>query len=62
MALGEPILIGVSGDASNLVLIADCDVCFEPESLVALAEAAKSLMLSDLTHIQRLGGDAERVR
>ena len=60
MAVGKPIIIGVSGDASNLVLRADCGVCFEPENSVALAAAAKSLMLLDPTDIQRLGGNAER--
>ena len=39
---------------------ADCGVCFEPKNTVALAEAAKSLMLLDPTDIQRLGGNAER--
>jgi len=34
---------------------ADCGVCFEPKNTVALAEAAKSLMLLDPTDIQRLG-------
>lgn len=60
MAVGKPIIIGVSGDASNLVLRADCGVCFEPENSVALAEAAKGLMLLDPTDIQRLGENAER--
>lgn len=60
MAVGKPIIIGVSGDAANLVSRADCGVCFEPENSVALAEAAKSLMLLDSTDIQRLGGNAER--
>ena len=60
MAVGKPIIMGVSGDASNLVLRADCGVCFEPENSVALAEAAKSLMLLDPADIQRLGENAER--
>ena len=60
MAVGKPIILGVSGDASNLVSIADCGVCFEPENSVALAEAAKSLMLLDPIDIQRLGKNAER--
>jgi colanic acid biosynthesis glycosyl transferase WcaI len=60
MSVGKPIIMGVSGDASNLVLRADCGVCFEPENSVALAEAAKSLMLLDPTDIQRLGENAER--
>jgi colanic acid biosynthesis glycosyl transferase WcaI len=60
MAVGKPIIIGVSGDAANLVSRADCGVCFEPENSVALAEAAKGLMLRDPTDIQRLGRNAER--
>ena len=60
ITLGKPIIMGVSGDASNLVLRADCGVCFEPENSVALAEAAKSLMLLDPADIQRLGENAER--
>lgn len=60
MAVGKPIIMGVSGDASNLVSRADCGVCFEPEDSVALAEAAKGLMLLDSTNIQRLGKNAEK--
>lgn len=60
MSVGKPIIMGVSGDAANLVSRADCGVCFEPENSVALAEAVKSLMLLDSTDIQRLGGNAER--
>jgi len=60
MAVGKPIIMGVSGDASNLVSRADCGVCFEPENSVALAEAAKGLMLLDPTDIKRLGENAER--
>jgi glycosyltransferase involved in cell wall biosynthesis len=58
MAVGKPIIMGVSGDASNLVSSADCGVCFEPENPVALADAAKSLMSLDPTEIQRLGENA----
>jgi len=32
MAVGKPIIMGVNGDASNLVLRADCGICFEPEN------------------------------
>jgi colanic acid biosynthesis glycosyl transferase WcaI len=58
MAVNKPIIMGVKGDASNLVLRADCGVCFEPEDSVALAEAAKDLMLLDTGDIQRLGENA----
>ena len=60
MAVGKPIIMGVSGDASNLVSRADCGVCFQPENSVALAEVVKGLMLLDPTDIQRLGKNAER--
>ena len=60
MSVGKPIIMGVRGDASNLVLRADCGVCFEPEKPAALAEAVKSLMLLDPADIQRLGENAER--
>lgn len=60
MAVGKPIIMGVNGDASNLVLRADCGICFEPENSVALAKAVKALMLLDPTDIHRLGKNAER--
>ncbi len=60
MAAGKPIIMGVSGDASNLISKADCGVCFEPEDSVALAEAAKGLLLLDSNNIQRLGKNAMR--
>ena len=60
MSVGKPIIMGVSGDASNLVTQADCGVCFKPEDSVALAEASKSLALLDSFDIQRLGKNAEK--
>jgi len=60
MSVGKPIIMGVSGDASNLVTQADCGVCFEPEDSVALAEACKSLALLDSFDIQRLGINAKK--
>lgn len=60
MAVGKPIIMGLNGDAANLILRANCGVCFEPENSVALAEAAKSMMLLDPTDIKILGENAER--
>jgi colanic acid biosynthesis glycosyl transferase WcaI len=60
MAAGKPIIMGVRGDASNLVLRADCGICFEPENSVALAEAVKSLILLDSNDLIRLGKNAEK--
>jgi len=60
MAAGKPIIMGVSGDASNLVSKADCGVCIEPENSAALAEATISLMLLPPNDIKRLGENAEK--
>jgi colanic acid biosynthesis glycosyl transferase WcaI len=60
MAVGKPIIMGVSGDASNLVLRADCGVCFEPEKSAALAEAVKGLMLLSPPDMRRLGENGEK--
>jgi glycosyltransferase involved in cell wall biosynthesis len=60
MAAGKPIIMGVSGDASNLVSQADCGVCFEPENSAALAEATNSLMLLPPNDIKRLGENAKK--
>lgn len=59
MAIGKPIIMGVSGDASNLIAMADCGVSFEPEKSSALAEAAKDLMFRSPAELQRLGKNAE---
>lgn len=60
MAAGKPIIMGVSGDASNLVLRADCGVCFEPEKPADLVQVVKILMLLPPTEIQKLGVNSER--
>ena len=60
MAVGKPIIMGVSGDASNLVLRADCGVCFEPEKSAALADAVKGLILLSRSDMRRLGENAEK--
>ncbi len=39
---------------------ADCGICFEPENSVALAEAAKSLVLLNPTDLQRFAKNGER--
>lgn len=60
MAAGKPIIMGVNGDASNLLSMADCGVCFEPEKSDALADAVKTLMLLSEPEIKRLGENAEK--
>ena len=60
MAIGKPIIMGVSGEASNLVSRAECGVCFEPENPIALAKAVQSFMALDQADLQKLGRNAER--
>ncbi len=59
MAVGKPIIMGVTGEASNLVFRADCGVCFEPEKSASLAEAVKALTLLSPTDMRRLGENSE---
>ena len=59
MAAGKPIIMGVSGDASNLVLRANCGVCFEPEKSADLAQVVKLLMSLPPAEMQRLGKNSE---
>ena len=46
MSAGKPIIMGVDGDAADLVLDAQCGQVAEPENARSLAEAVKALMLS----------------
>lgn len=43
LAIGKPILMGVRGDAADMVEAARAGIVFEPENPRALADAAKSL-------------------
>jgi len=58
MAIGKPMIMGVSGDAANLVTKANCGVCVEPQNSASLAEAAKQLMLQSPADLQTLGNNA----
>lgn len=60
MATGKPIIMGVSGDASNLISRANCGACFEPENSIALSEVIKSLMLLPSTDLKKLGKNATK--
>ena len=48
MAIGKPIIIGVAGDASNLVQEADCGVVVTPEDTLSLKEG-----ILKLYHLER---------
>jgi colanic acid biosynthesis glycosyl transferase WcaI len=58
MAAGKPMIMGVRGDAANLIAMADCGVCIEPENAVALAEAAKQFLSLSSDDIQKFGENA----
>lgn len=52
---GKPILMGVSGDAADLVKEADAGLCFEPENPAAIAEAVVRLARMPSPERERLG-------
>ncbi len=60
MAVGKPIIMGVKGDAANLVSWADCGVCFDPEDPAALAEAVNGLMLLSAEDRHKLGANSKK--
>ena len=60
MAVGKPIIMGVKGDASNLISRANCGVCFEPENSEHLAEVVSNLMNLSSQEIKELGDNARK--
>ena len=58
MAIGKPIIMGVLGDAADLVVKANCGICIEPENPVSLAQAAKKLMYLDPRDLREMGVNA----
>ena len=55
LAAGRPILMGVKGDAADLVRKADAGICFQPEDPGDLCRAVKSLYALSPADRQRLG-------
>ena len=60
MAVGKPIIMGVRGDASDLVSRANCGVCFEPENSENLAESVRHLMNLSSEEIKELGDNSRK--
>ena len=58
MAVGKPIIMGVRGDASDLVSRANYGVCFEPENSENLAESVRHLMNLSSEEIKELGDNS----
>lgn len=55
LAIGKPILMGVRGDAADMVEAARAGIVFEPENPRALADAAKSLAESSVAVREEMG-------
>jgi len=58
MAIGKPIIMGVRGDAENLVLQAKCGQCVDPGNAGSLADAAKHLLSLSPKQLTMLGDNA----
>lgn len=55
LAVGKPVLMGVEGDAADMVAQADAGVAFEPESPEALARAAEHLAVLGPEALAQMG-------
>ncbi len=58
MAMGKPMILGVPGDASDLIMEASCGICIEPGNAMSLAMAAKSLMSLKPHELKSMGTNA----
>ena len=58
MAIGKPILIGVKGDAADLVKNANAGLCCEPENPQSIASAVKNLYDMDKNQLIQMGINA----
>lgn len=58
MAIGKPILIGVKGDAADLVKSANAGLCCEPENPQSIASAVKNLYEMDKSQLLQMGINA----
>lgn len=55
MFLGKPILMGVEGDAANIVDSAKAGIVFEPENVNSLIEVVQVMLLTDRTKFLEYG-------
>lgn len=60
MAVGKPLLMGVSGDAADLVLQSGCGVAAESENAEALAKAAEGLAALAPEQLHAMGQSAQQ--
>lgn len=60
MCIGKPILMGVGGDAKNLMDEANCGLHFQPENPTSLVRAAKKFALLPENELQNFGDNAAK--
>lgn len=60
MAIGKPILMGVEGDAAEMINVAKCGLAFEPENAEALANVVTMLSLQCKEELNVLGKNANQ--
>ncbi len=55
LAFGKPILMGVKGDAANLVKVPNAGICTEPEDYMAMAKAILKFEKMPMNQIREMG-------
>lgn len=60
MAVGKPIIMGVQGDAGNLIKKAKCGIIIEPEDAFDLSIAAKKMANFDRSELSKMSSNAIR--
>ncbi len=60
LAAGRPILIGVKGDAANLVLKAKAGLQCEPENPKSIAQAVQKFMVMSKSKLDKMGTNGKR--
>jgi glycosyltransferase involved in cell wall biosynthesis len=58
MAVGKPIIMGVQGNAADIVNEAKCGIIVEPENANSLAEAAESLFIMSPEDLKSMGDNS----
>lgn len=59
LAVGKPILMGVNGDASDIIRQADAGITFKANDGLSMANAVAELVSLDSTELDRLGKNAQ---
>lgn len=60
MAVGRPILMGVSGDATDIIRKASAGIVFEPENAKSLVDAVIEISQKDEDSLKSLGNNAKK--